>query len=158
MALKTEHVCGFIRSKALRRAINAIPSQIKEMSDDELKRRIKPTKLLWQLKQRYLYILSNPPKKMSDLYKIKDLYGGICTYTHLYCNILNNPYKTAWLIKLSSNFEDQIEIGEREAIDKLLELIRGPVFKENGSINTKAANIAIRAADVIFNFYDKKIK
>jgi hypothetical protein len=136
------------KSKALSTAIRRIETATWDLTLKELDRRARPTPLDRQLKIR-LWGSANvlgPGKRP----KLKNIYSGLCTYTHFYNNVLGRPDKLAWLLKPSSEFEFSLACLEHRIIGCVRDIIEltSPV-QPNGSVNVSAANRILRGFELL---------
>lgn len=132
---------NIFNSKALENGIELIAGYYWNLPLDELARWANPTESDRRLRRRYWRIASSAAST-GEKYTLGDLHDGICTYTHLYNNILTNPYKLAWILKPSIETKTEIEELQDKLFDSLREVLSLPNFRRDGSVNH--ANIKLK--------------
>lgn len=146
---------GFFNSVALEKAVEHISSEIWGLSLDELTEIAKPTEKDKDLKFRF-WKLSQDALFNHTEHTLGKLHEGICSYTHLYNNFLNNPYKVAWLLKQNSDRKAEIESLQHSCIDHLKDIVSLDLYRKDGSINHTNINLIIKAMKIVFAVQDRK--
>lgn len=146
---------AFFNSVALKNALNLITPEISRLTLDELADLAKPTEKDKDLKFRY-WKLVHAALFNQTKYTLGKLYKGICSYTHLYNNFLNNPYKVAWLLKQRTGKEAELQTLQHSCLDHLKDIIRLDLRRKDGSINHKNINLVLKAMKIIFAVQDHR--
>lgn len=144
---------NIFNSKALKNAIDLISGYYWNLPIDELARWANPTESDRRLRRRYWRIVSVAAANGAK-YTLGDLHDGICTYTHLYNNILTNPYKTAWILKPSIETKSEIEDLQDKMFDSLREVLSLPNFRKDGSINYNNIKLKVKLFPLISKLSD----
>lgn len=81
---------------------------------------------------------------------LASLHAEICTYTHFYQNVINNPYKLCWL--LTPNAEEhraKVRAIENLAFKKIRKILSLPLWKKNGELDVSNSKVLISAARML---------
>lgn len=141
---------SIFNSKALEKAIESISGYYWNLPIDELARWANPSESDRRLRRRYWRIVSATASDGAT-YTLGDLHDGICTYTHLYNNILTNPYKLAWILKPSIETKTEVEELQDKLFDSLREILALNNYRRDGSVNHANLKLKIKVANVILN-------
>lgn len=142
-------LCIF-NSKALEKAIDSITGYYWDLPQDEIARWANPTESDRRLRRRYWQIVSIAAAKGSK-HTLGELHDGICSYTHLYNNVLTNRYKITWILKPSFETKTEIDKLQADLFDNLKQILLLDNFKRDGSPNYANIKIKLKAAAVISN-------
>lgn len=146
---------NFFNSVALKKAIDQIPPEIWSLSLDELTELASPTEKDKSLKFRYWKLVREALFNRTE-YTIGRLHDGICTYTHLYNNFLDNPYKVAWLLKQISDKKAEIAVLQDSCLEHLREILLLDNYRKNGSLNHAVIKLKIEASKILHAARDNK--
>lgn len=141
---------SIFNSKALEKAIDSAADYFWDLPQDELARWANPTEADIRLKRRYWQIVSIAATNGTK-HTLGELHDGICSYTHLYNNILTNRYKVAWILKPNIETEAEINKLQNDLFDNLKKILSLDNFKRDGSPNYANMKMKIKAANVIAN-------
>lgn len=149
-SLSARFALSIFNSKALEKAIDSITSYYWHLPQDELARWANPTESDRRLRRRYWQIVSESAAKGTK-HTLGELHYHICSYTHLYNNVLTNPYKIAWILK--PNFETKTEIDklQNDLFENLKLILSLENLKRDGTPNYANIKMKIKAAAVIAN-------
>lgn len=154
--LPIDFALGFFNSVALEKAIKNIPNEIATMSLKHLHSFAKPTQIDLDLKHRLWKVIAegtmDAAKKKQTLGR---LHHNICTYTHLYNNVLTNPYKMAWLLKSSVDMQTELEAMQHQCLDDLREIMSLELRRKDGSINHANIRLKVKAMSILFAIKDR---
>lgn len=139
---------SIFNSKALEKAINSIYDIHWNQPIDELARLANPSEADSRLRRRYWRIVS-AAAATGEKYTLGDLHHDICSYTHLYNNILTNPYKLTWILKPSIEVKSEIEELQDKLFDSLREILQLPNFRRDGSINYTNVKLKVKIFPLI---------
>lgn len=141
---------SIFNSKALENAIKLISDYYWHLPIDELARWANPSESDRRLRRRYWRIVSAAVANGAK-YTLGDLHNGICTYTHLYNNVLSNPYKLSWILKPSIETKTEVEDLQDKLFDSLREILELNNYRRDGSVNHANLKLKIKVANVILN-------
>jgi hypothetical protein len=135
-------------SERLAQAIRAVPQELLDLTEGELKSRVNPTQTEYQLRVSFWREFENVFTKGRKKIISREVFGGICTEGHFY-RILGDPGKVAWLVKPMEAYDKQIEAIQVRLLDRLWKLsemeLEDP--KKPGVISTKRVDIFLKVFD-----------
>lgn len=146
---------SIFNSKALEKAIESIYDIHWSQPIDELAHFARPTESDRRLRRRYWRIVS-AAASTGEKYTLGDLHHDICTYTHLYNNILTNPYKLTWILKPSIETKSEIEELQDKLFDSLKEMLTLDNYNKDGSPNYANMKLKVKLFPLISNLSNKK--
>ena len=150
-----EFVLLYFKSKALSSAVKRISPRIWAMSAHELELSLNLTPLDYKLKLRLWDLISTP--SVAGQFKAKLIYDGLCSYTHFFHGVLNNPEKVSWMIKPGVSFAPALEALQKNAIFALRNLVdSAPLLKADGTVDTSTANFLLDALDKLHSISKTK--
>jgi hypothetical protein len=88
------------------------------------------------------------PKK----HPISGLHEDICTYTHLWANVLNNPAKLAWILRLEFDQKTQIEIINDRIFRQIHRFLDNPKRNRQGEVSASYFKNLIRFMELMFKY------
>ena len=135
-------------SKAFKEAFQKIPEDIINLSSDELLTSFKPTKVDYALRSAF-WNEFRLASLNSEKIILKRVYVGICTYQHFYHNVLNNPYKLAWLIQPYADYEKEIEPLIMKSVERLNDILNLPIIDDKNKVDSKAAKVLLDAIKLV---------
>lgn len=141
---------SIFNSKALEKAIESMDGYHWDLPLDELAIWANPTEADRRLKRRYWQIVSIAAANGST-HTLGELHDGICSYTHLYNNILTNRYKVAWILKPSIETQSEIDKLQSDLFNNLKQILLLKSVKRDGSPNYANIKIKLKAATIITN-------
>lgn len=141
---------SIFNSKALENAIEAAAGYYWDLPQDELARWANPTESDRRLRRRYWQIVSIAAANGSS-HTLGELHDGICSYTHLYNNVLTNRYKVAWILKPNFDTEPEIDKLQHNLFDNLNKILELDNFRRDGSPNYANMKMKLKAAAIISN-------
>lgn len=137
-------------SKALRTAAGRVPADYWLIPDVELMDQAKPTEIEQRLRVSILLAYMNWLRTGRRI-KLTDICAGICSQTHLYDNILKNPYKLVFLfrpVQWAGLRAEHLLPFVTDEIRKILEL---PLETKDGQVLHKHAEQKLRVMELLDN-------
>lgn len=147
-SLSARFALSIFNSEALEKAIDSISSYHWHLPQDELARFAIPSESDRRLRRRYWQLVSETAATGSK-YTIGKLHLNICTYTHLYNNILSNPYKLGWILKPSFEMKTEIDELQNKMFDSLKQILELPNFRKDGSVDQNNVKLKIKVFPLI---------
>ena len=135
-------------SKALEKAIHSMESYHWHLPVDEIELWANPSEADRRLRRRYWKIISVVAAS-GDTSTLGALHDGICSYTHLYNNILTNPYKTAWILKPIIETDTEVVKLQNELFDNLKKILSLDNFHRDGRPNYANQKMKLKVATII---------
>lgn len=133
-------------SDRLAQAIKAVPPELFDLTEGELKSKVQPTQTEFQLRvsfwREFEHIFTKGRKKITT----REVFGGICTEGHFY-RILSNPEKVAWLVKPLEAYDKQIEAIQHRMLDRLWRLSEMELEDSKGKLSPKRVDIFLKVFD-----------
>lgn len=120
--------------EALRRAMERVPLQYFEMSEDELAAQIKPNSTLNCLRFRLWDEYGRAAENQAPLHT-RAICRGICTEHYLLRAVFRNPAMTAWLLTPPKSYEAAAEEALMFGLMRLREILTFPLYDERGRPN-----------------------
>jgi len=121
------------------------------MEEDELRLKIKPSAMQNRIRLAFWIeydMACNLGRKMD----IRRVYAGLCTkdnFEKMYCN----STKMAWMLTPVASYHTNMEEALETSISQLRKILDAPLFLQDGSLDTKAANVVIN----VFKILDQRV-
>ena len=153
-----------VYTDALAKALENIPEEMHEYSEDTLRDNIKPTLKLYQIKQNFwveLTAASTDNRKMV----MDRVFNGVVSKEYFYRAVLKNPAKMAWIIHPLTTYENRIDAALQRATERYEDLVNmdittvkkrkeGDEWVEYTEVDAKKASVLL---SVIKQLEDRKL-
>lgn len=147
--LDSDEFCKLVEGVAFKNAIKKIPKPLLQKSSEQLETEVKPTEMDYFIKNAFWNEVRRALLRSRKI-EPEDVYGGICTYTHWFNNILNNPKKLAWMISPCSDVKNGVAELKHWLLHKIREVLSLSVTNADGSPNQAIIKEVIKCTEVVF--------
>ena len=150
---------------ALLEAIESIPEEYHDQTEEDLRAKFDPTLKLYEIKQKFwteLTMASDAGRKMC----IQNIFTGVVSKEYFYRKVMKNHLKMAWLIHPLTTYENRIDAALMKATERYADLINMDIMTtkkrkdENGEwfeyqeVDAKKAGVLLA---VIKQLEDRKL-
>lgn len=106
----------------VREAINALPRDLLEMTDEQMREEFRPTMVDEKLRTAFWRQI-NAIERSNKPFKAAELCKGICTDSYFYNRVLHQPNKLAYIIQPITKYEVQTETLLNVGMSRLEQII-----------------------------------
>lgn len=104
------------------------------------------------IKQRFWEIALVQPLMLAKKHPVSSLHLEICTYTHLWTNVLNNPAKLAWILRLEFDQSVHFEYINRRILHQIEQYLEKPSRNKRGETTSSYFRNLLRFLEVMFKY------
>jgi len=133
-----------VKGSAFRSAVNRVPLAVWSLSEQDLVDKLRLSDTDSALKGAFWNEFRLMFAHSSQELELSRVYGGICTYTHFYNNILGHPEKLAWLLSPCVDLEIAARSLIMPALSRLRDLLEISIYQENGKVDPDAVKILLQ--------------
>ena len=131
-------------SKKLANAVESLPTDMKEATEADLRKMLKPGKLLYSLRNSFWKEFERARTK-GQMMKNSNIVRNICTEVYFYKSVVTDPQKVAWITSPAQNYQSQVEALADKATDRLDELLSIEIHDEDGRIDVRRGELLLKA-------------
>ncbi len=144
----TYSLAALIEGDAFKNAVKKIPEEILRLEEAEIRAIAKPTKTDYALRMALWNEFRIAHDTRGTIKPVR-IYGGICTYTHWYQNVINVPEKLAWLLQPLQEYSQSLEPLLSRISERLFEILNMDVTDAKGKPNPGLLKIQVEAMKMI---------
>ncbi len=144
-----------VEGVAFKNALKKVPQNLLKIGTDELEKKISPTVTDYFLKNA---LWNEIRKAVCFDQKIlpEHVYTGLCTYTHWFNNILNNPVKLAWMVSPCMDISYGVREVRHWLLGSLHKVFTTKIVDSNGNPNINVIRELVKAGKYLFDVADPK--
>lgn len=138
--------------RSLKSAMARIPPVLFTIPLSELELRATPTDVEQFIKQKFWVLALSRPIRLKSKRRVSELYTDICTYTHFWCNILQNPTKFAWILRQRHEERVLFKALSHSALSNLTEYLNNLPKDKDGNFTPASVGALIRGLELLFKY------
>lgn len=137
-----------IEGTSFANAAAEIPEELWRLKEEELRAKVKPTSTDYALRVA-LWNEFRISCATNEKIPVKRIHAHICSYQHLWQNILGNPEKLAWLLQPLQEYEDLLKPLLVRVYENYSEILDMDVHDEDGRPVPALVKAKLRAMEQI---------
>ncbi len=138
--------------RSLKSALMRVPPALFAMPLDDLERRANPTEVDQFIKDKFWELALSLPIRFRKKYRVSELHTDICTYTHLWANILQNPTKFAWILRQKHEKSVRFNMLNDRAFSMMRDFLENTPKDKDGHLTAAGMNALIRCLELLWKF------
>ena len=140
----------YFGGRSLKTAARVIDDSLFRVALTDLEEMVRPTAVDFLIKSSFWRqgcsaAAGRSPKKVP----ISNLYSEICTYTHFWTNIINNPIKFAWILRQPFGLKHECEYTLSRLFDQIRAAIERPLVDKNGQVLASEVRLFLRCFEML---------
>lgn len=148
-SLTIETMSHLVEGAAFKNALRKVDSRLLKLSTQELENQLHPTEVDYLLKNAFWHEIRKAAYNNQKVHP-EDVFGGLCSYTHWFNNILNNPKKLAWLLSPCLDVRNGVNELKLWILQKVREILTLKLEDKDGNPNISVIKEVIKVSTLLF--------
>lgn len=117
----------------------------------ELEQRVCPTSVDTFIKARFWRLACSAAATglTSKKVPISGLYSEICSYTHFWANVINNPLKFAWILRQPFGLKQECELTISRLLDQMRVALERPLEDKDGRVSASEVRLFLKCFEML---------
>lgn len=129
---------------SLKTAILAVPKKYIGQDEKSLRITLKPSQTHSHIRTSFWYEYNHAQETQKKM-RISAIAGGVCSKEYFEDYVMKDPQVMAWILCPPTSYEAALRNALEVGTSRLLEILQLPITNPNGSINSNAANVVLKA-------------
>lgn len=139
-------------SPKLKEAVLKLPDMFLEITENQLKRRCRPTPTDYSLRVSFWREFERAMWRGKGRITSAQIFAGICTDTYFYNYFLKNPSKLAWMIRPLQVYQKEMEAILHRCTERLWDLVNIEITNpRTKKVDPKLADIVLKTVTQVEN-------
>lgn len=135
-------------AKEIMDGLAAIPHQLVDLSEAELKAQCRPSSIDYALKTSFWREYAKC-EQSGGTFNARDVYGGITSVGYWRNHVLKNHFKLAWITRPAQVYEREVEALLYRGTERLWELMDMDIMNDDGFVDTRRGALLLETIKMV---------